>query len=123
MEFVTFIEQNHKEHETFVFYLQWTGNEEALTWLYDTIQLSSSDGCGDYSVFDMNIQVKFTEEMVDQHCKLHYGCYTHMFNKVTGICNMGRTLQDEVDGMDRYDIGRWLDEQFYASRIQDWFQT
>ena len=27
LEFVMFLEQNHKENELFIFYLQWTGNE------------------------------------------------------------------------------------------------
>ena len=123
MEFITFIEHNHKELERFIFYLQWTGNEEPLTWLHKTVNRSCSGMEGDYSDFEMDIDVKFTEEMVDQHCKLNYGSYSRMFQKVVGHCMMWKGWRRDVEKMTEEEVANWLDRKFFGCCIGGLFET
>jgi hypothetical protein len=76
---------------------------------------------GDYSSFQMNIEVKIPEEMVDIHCRLDYGSYASMFNKVNGICIMWKIWRRMVDKMDGFQVAKWLDENFYACKINESF--
>jgi hypothetical protein len=85
MEYITFIEKNHKENETFIFYLQYTGNEEELQKLSNLIEEADfSSFRGDYSDFTMDVEHRISEDAVDQHCKLGYVGYTYMFQKANG---------------------------------------
>jgi hypothetical protein len=82
MDYITFIENNHKDHEVFICYLQYTGNEEELDKLNTILSKSDfSKMCGDYSNFSMDINTRISEEAVNQHIKLRYGYYARMFQK------------------------------------------
>jgi hypothetical protein len=113
-EFVAFIEQNHKENETFVFYLQWTGNEDALTRLEESVENAMYDDMdGDYSSFSMDTSVKLTEDAVKQMCRLKkFGTYSRMFTKCTGVfkCPFDERVSAEE-----------LDSIFYACKIERMF--
>jgi len=78
MEYITFIERNHKEGEVFLSYLQYTGNEDELQ------KLEKFMSGGDCSDFQINLDVRFRVDVVDQMCKLPYGWYSRMFEKVSG---------------------------------------
>jgi hypothetical protein len=115
MEYITILEFNTKERETFIHYVQWTGNEEALTRFYNKMEKRkfTYELRGDSSTFEMDISVKFTEEMVDRHCLLPYGSFMEMFNKYKG------TFQ-EPDEEITYE---WLDDNFTHGGIQNFFKT
>ena len=55
MQFVTLQEYNQKEHESFVFFLQYTGNEKAIDDLAYFIKNANTDDLyGDYSKFQID---------------------------------------------------------------------
>ena len=112
-EFIAFIEQNHKENETFVFYLQWTGNEDALTRLEESVENAMYDDMyGDYSSFSMDTSVKLTEDAVTQMCRLKFGTYSRMFTKCTGVFKYPFDGQISAEELDR---------AFYACKIERMF--
>ena len=120
MEYITFIENNHKENEMFVFYLQYTGNEEALHRLNTIVsQADFSDMYGDYSTFMMDITTRISEDAVNQHIKLNYGCYAPMFQKVNGIFTLPYQF-DEDTPMRLY--AEILDNYFFGNRIDRYFK-
>jgi hypothetical protein len=124
LEFVPFIEKNTKENETFVFYLQWTGNEEQLTLLDEAIRKSCCHFMdGDYSLVTMDINVKIPESAVDIHTKLkHFNAFHNLFTKCTGTfsCPITREI---IDSKDEYEIASYLDEIFYTCKIMKMFSN
>jgi hypothetical protein len=122
LEFVPFIEYNTKENETFIFYLQWTGNEEQLTLLAEaTGKAIADDMDGDFSLFSMDIGVKIPESAVDLHTKIKtFNGYFEMFTKCTGKFQSPFTLE-EIDSIDGYEMAKLLDETFFATKIRQWF--
>ena len=85
MEFITFVERNNKECEVFLSYLQYTGNESELQRLEKFMRTSKTDLSGShYSDFQINLDVRFSADVVNQMCKLPYGQYSGMFEKVAG---------------------------------------
>ena len=119
MEFITFIENNHKERELIFFYLQYTGNEEELKKFAEFIKNSTYQMVGDYSDFQINLDVKISEDAVNQHCKLDYGCYSSMFNKVTGVFKNPLILDDKLTSDE---MGKMCDECLYGTLITEYFK-
>ena len=118
MQFITILETNHKENEIFIHYCQWDGNEEELGKLLKIIEFADpSDMRGEFCDF-CHSDTKVTEEAVDQHIRLPYGSYSHMFQKHTGVfkCPEFDYIRDE------YEAARMLDEVFYGCRIGDSFK-
>ena len=108
MEYVRFIEHNRRENETYVYYLQYTNNEDDLNELKEFIDSSSSDTMtGDCSVFEINLDVKLTEDMVDEQCKLTYR------GKING--NFNNPLIYCEDNINKDEKRRLLDELFSTS--------
>jgi hypothetical protein len=120
-EFVVFYEKNHKENELFIFYLQWTGNEEELTKLHKFVSKARYDDMdGDYSQVKLDLSVKLPQSAVDLHCRLHdMNNYFNLFTKVTGMfkCPFGEKDED----MDEYETAKRIDEIFYSCNIRDMF--
>jgi len=117
MEYITFIERNHKENESFIMFLQWTGNEEMLTKLRDYIvSADPSNMCGDYSEFEMDIKNKVSESTVNEMIKLDYGSYSNMFQKASG-----KFVYSALDEMDSEEKAHQLDEHFYHCKIRYYF--
>ena len=85
-EFVMLYEQNYDKEELFIFYLQWTGNEEALSKLYNIIQNSHYDEITNESaIITMDIENKIPESAVDIHCKSRGpNKYNTLFTKCSG---------------------------------------
>ena len=121
-EFVMFMERNHKENEMFCFYLQWNGNEEALTKLANFInQALYDDMIGDYSEVSIDIDTKIPESAVDLHCKIHdMNCFSRMFQKCVGQFKYPLDGYDP-DKLDEIEIAKLCDETFFTCRISRMF--
>ncbi len=120
MTFIRFTERNNKEHETFHFYIQWNGNEEALTLLQKVVDKSDDSVMyGDCSTFTMDSTKKFTEEEVNLFCKLPCSnCYHEMYTKCTGtfVCPF---TEDDISSTEN--TANMLDEVFYSCVIKKMF--
>ena len=115
MEYIAFIEDNNKERETFVAYLQYTGNEVELAKLYECVNRAKNRyvyGDLTLSTFEMSM-TRITEDAVNQHCNLPFGKYGPMFYKVNGRF----TCRVEVSDRIAYD----LYEMFSSLRIESCF--
>lgn len=119
MQFITIIETNHKEHETFIHYCQVDGNEDELGKLMNVIDMSEGGDelSGDVCTFYCST-IRISEAAADEHIKLDYGCYSHMFQKHTGVfkCPQFGSLEEP------YDAARALDEYFYACKLKNYFR-
>lgn len=118
MEFITFVERNNKECEVFLSYLQYTGNEAELQRLEKFMRASKTDlRGGDYSDFQINLDVRFSADVVNQMCKLPYGEYASMFEKVAGKFKFPPLEDTEDDNAIR------MDELFGGKRISMYTQV
>lgn len=118
MQFITIIETNHKENETFIHYCQWTGNEEELEKLVKFIEFALYDDMyGDYSSFCVSRKT-ISEAAVNEHLGLGYGCYDHMFQKHVGVFKC-----PEFDQTDEFEAAKNLDDCFYACKLGNYFQN
>jgi hypothetical protein len=116
MEYITFIERNHKEGEVFLSYLQYTGNEDELQKLEKFMSGSKTDLRGGHcSEFQINLDVRFSVDVVDQMCKLPYGEYARMFEKVSGKFKF--PLED-TEG----DTALRMDEMFGCNNISRYIE-
>jgi hypothetical protein len=118
MQFITIVEKNYKENETFVHYCQWDGNEEELGKLLKVLDFALYDDMdGDYSML-WHEEGFISESAVDQHVRLRYGCFDHMFQKHTGVftCPEFDYIRDE------YEAAKMIDDFFYASKIKRYFE-
>lgn len=105
MEFVILYEFNYNTREPFFFYLQWTGNEEALTKLHKMV----SKGSYDYaSQFSLNIDTKIPLEAVDIHCKA-----SNLFTKCTGKFTF--PFYDDDHELDELEIARLINSRLGGS--------
>jgi len=119
MSFITFKENNNKENETFIFFLQYDGNEEQLKKLNDIISKTDfSDLNGDYSTFEIEIETMISEEAVNQIIKVDLGCFSKLFNKCSGEFKFPSELFEELN---ESEMAFKLDELFYACNITNYF--
>ena len=120
MQFVTIVETNHKERETFIHYCQLHGNEDELGKLMRVIH--QSDGGdeldGDVSTF-MCCTTRMSEAVADEHAKLSYGCFARMFQKHTGVFKCP-TLGSPRDSLQAAQV---LDNFFYACKLGTYFRN
>ena len=124
LEFVMFLEQNTKEHELFIFYLQWTHNEEALTKLEYIIDNANYDEMyGDFVMLSLDTTIKFTESVVDLHCsmKKDLNGFCHLFNKCNGRFNYFDRPRIITEEQDEYELAELLVDDFYTCRIRKMF--
>jgi len=81
MNFITFKEKNNKENETFIFFLQYDGNEEQLNKLNNIISKTDfSDLYEDCSRFEIDIKTMISEASVNEIIKINLGCFSHLLN-------------------------------------------
>lgn len=120
MKFIIFKEDNKKEHETFIFFLQYDGNEHMINTLRDIIYSTDfSEMEGDYSSFEINTQNKISEQSVEELCSIQLGSYSHLFTECRGEFNFP---YDAFEFLSDTEKARKLDELFYACRIKDYFK-
>lgn len=124
MEYCIFVEHNQKERESFIFYLQYTGNEKELELLYNLVtKANNGDLAGDVAYFEMaDPSIRISQAAVDEHKKIILGTYSQTFQVVNGILRF-RFSEDEISDLDGYDIARVLDREFYHCRIKDCFES
>jgi hypothetical protein len=122
LEFVAFIEYNTKENETFIFYLQWTDNEDQLTLLAEATRKAIADDMyGDFGMFIMDIGVKIPESAVDVHKKITtFNGYHEMFTKCTGKF-ISPITREQINSIDEYEMAKLLDDIFFSTRIKRMF--
>ena len=120
MEFITFKENNKKENESFIFFLQYTNNEEALENLsYYIEKADPSDLNGDFSSFEIDINTKISESSVHELEKVNLGTFGPLFTVCKGLFSFNKEMFDEVEESE------WalkLDSLYYACRISDHFK-
>jgi hypothetical protein len=123
LEFVVFYENYTKRPETFIFYLQWTGNEEQLTKLSRfTSKASYADWGPEESKVWIDIATKIPESAVDVHCKVgSMNDYHEMFSKCTGKFTCPFDEEDLLE-LDECELGHLMNETFHACRIQKFFK-
>ena len=110
------MEHNHKEDETYIFYCQWTGNEEEMEKLIQAIETVYNDDLhGDVSLFQVS-RVRIPEAAVDIHCNIKdFGCYINMFQKCEGTFTCPEFSEDP------YERAKELDDYFYHGRLRNHF--
>lgn len=120
MNFITIVETNHKEHETFIHYCQLDENEVELGKLMRVIELSEGGDelDGDVCTF-LCSPIMISEEAVNEHMKLEYGTFAHMFQKHKGIfkCPTFDYPRDPLEA------ARALDDFFYACKLGNYFRS
>ena len=120
--FITVCETDHKENESFFFYCQLDGNEEAFACLKEACAKAMYDDMyGDYSSFQIDM-TPLPESVVDIHSKLfpNMNGYYSLFSKHTGTfhCPLSK---EEVSELDEFVLAKRLDELFYGARLRTMF--
>jgi len=119
MQFITLQEHNQKEEESFIFFLQYTNNEEAIEKLAHYIKKADTDDFyGDFSTFEIDTSVKLSQSTVEEMKNINFGVFGPMFT----VCK-GKFSFDESAfiNLDRTQIAYELDKLYYACRITDHF--
>jgi len=119
MQFVTLQEYNQKEHETFIFFLQYTGNEEAINDLsYFIKNANTEDLCGHYSKFQIDNTTLLSQSTVDELNNVNIG----IFGPVFTVCK-GRFVfnKNHFNNLNSLEWGLKLDELYYTCKISDYF--
>lgn len=125
--FVIISEKNHKENETFLFYVQLDGNETQLTQLSSILERADYDELygGDFSEVHIHLETRLPEELVDgiinTHRKMSIYNYYNMFTKCTGTFKC--PFDESVNDKDAYEIARNVDEIFYSAKIEEMFRA
>jgi hypothetical protein len=122
MNFITFKENNNKENESFIFFLQYDGNEEQLNKLNDIISKTDFSDLygGDCSTFEIDIKTMISENSVDQITKINLGCFSHLFNKCSGEFKFPYVLFEDLN---ESEMAFKLDQLFYACSIRNYFSS
>ncbi len=120
MQFITFKEHNNKENEEFVFFLQYTGNEKSIEKLaYYVKNANNDDLTGDFSIFDIDIECKLTNDAVEQIERVNIGEFGPLFT----VCKGSFTFDHSVfENINPDDWALKLDELYYACRIPNHFK-
>jgi len=119
MKYITFQENNKKEYESFIFFLQYDGNEEHLKLLNNYVNYADfSELYGDYSTFEIDIDTLLDEEIVENICKVRLGSFSRRFQ----ICKGHFDLPYELFiNSNETETARILDDLFFACQIRDYF--
>ncbi len=124
MEYCVFVEHNQKERESFVFYLQYTGNEKELNLLYRLVSKADNGNLvGDVAYFEMaDPAIRISQAAVDEHKRIILGTYSQTIQVVNGKLRFG-FREDEISDLDGYDIARVLDRMFFHCQIKEYFKS
>ena len=117
-------EKNTKEHETFIYYIQWNGNEDSLKLLEKVLNHANYDDIygGDIVMLRLSTKVHFTEDAVNQHCAVvnDLNDYHSMFSKYNGkfVC----PFNDDDALEDPFIIAEKIQYIFYSCNIHKMFE-
>ena len=126
MEFIVISEENHEQHETYLHYCQWTGNEESLTTLTNLMKEADYETVRDrpYSSFWFSL-IKVPESAVNLHRLMSrdFSGMFDMFQKHTGTFVMPNFEINPSDLADppSYQYGKMMDYYFYRGRLHHYF--
>lgn len=118
MKYATFVENNHKDNEMYIYYLQYDGNEEQLMALKEIIDESDcAKMYGDYSEFDLDIDNLVSQRTVDEQLKIRFDGYSPF-----DVCNGNfEFYEEDFYNLDEHEKALKLDDMFYSRRIEDYF--
>ena len=121
-KFVLLHEFNTKENESFVYFIQYTGNEKTLTSFADFISKANYDNMdgGEYVKFEIDTKNLVSENAADEMIKCNFGSYNYMFSKLTG--KMAYPFhEDSSENMEGDEIATLLNNEFFGNRITKLF--
>lgn len=104
--YVSFRERSHKEHECWLRFVQWTGNEKPLRRLAELCQRVAhvDPGYSERSSFDMDTDHLIPQAAVEAVVAVEIGTYTNILGMVSGTFTLPADLwQDDWDHGDLYD--------------------
>ncbi len=114
-QYIIFVENNRKNFVSYISYLQYNGNEEELKKLYTYIKaIEDYEASGEMSEFSMDLEHKFSEEIVNQVIKTNeivnvsYTSFEKFVGKFT--CPINGYEDDSVD-----DLFELVNDKFYYS--------
>jgi hypothetical protein len=118
--FIVFVEQNLKEKESYVFYLQYSQNEYDIYTFANYINKVSYDDKIN-SLVDSRFFIDFThllwEETVDEQMEVKIKGEKY-FTKCEGKFNMDFT---EFDKLSEEELAVLFDDMFYGGKISNYF--
>jgi hypothetical protein len=115
-QFVILHEFNYKENESFIYFMQYTDNEENINILAEIISTAIFDNIGgDYIKFEIDCNNYVSEKTVDEIIKCNFGSYFNMFSKLTG--KMENLFFLENTNMNGYEKANLLDTMFFGNKI------
>ena len=118
MKFVVLHEFNTKK-QSFIYFMQYTGNEETIASFADLISKADYDNLGgDYVQFEIDSENLVSENTADEMIK----CNFDMFSKLTGKMELPFTKK-EVEDMEVHEIATRLNKEFlgYGNSITKLF--
>jgi hypothetical protein len=117
-------EKNTKENETFIHYIQWNDNEEALKLLEKVLNMADYDDIygGDIVMLSLSTKIHFTEDAVNQHCavKDDLNSYYSMFTKYNGKFKCPFNDDDTLENP--FAIAEKIQYIFYSCNIRTMFE-
>ncbi len=120
MKYVVFKEVNHREKDSFYFFLQYDGNEEKLNTLADIMYYANYEGmCGDYSEFAIDVDNLISQETVDEMLKVNLLCHEQSFEVCKGEFDF---YEEDFHGLGPKEIALKLDDMFFYFEITEYFK-
>ncbi len=100
MEFVICSEHNYISDTTRIYYIQWNGNEDALTMVHEFI--TDDDFYTSSYTLSLNLDIKIPESIVNIHCNINNGIF-EVFKKCIGKLEFDNMNYDTIkDTIDRH---------------------
>jgi len=121
-KFVLLHEYNTKENESFVYFMQYTGNEETIASFADFLSKADYDNMdgGEYVKFEIDTKNFVSENTADEMIKCNFGSYNYMFSKLTGKM-VSPFHGDSSEDMEGEKIATLLNDKFFGNRITKLF--
>jgi hypothetical protein len=122
MKFILLHEFNTKELESFIYFMQYTGNEKTIASFANFISKADYGNLegGDYVKFEINSKNLVSENTADEMIKCNFGSYSYMFSKLTG--KMEDPFNgDSAEDMEGHEIATLLNDEFFGNRITKLF--
>jgi hypothetical protein len=121
MKFILLHEFNTKELESFIYFMQYTGNEKTIASFAEFISKADYDAMGgEYVKFEIDSKNLVSENTADEMIKCNFGSYSCMFSKLTGKMEDSFN-EDSVEDMEGDEIATLLNDKFFGNGITKLF--